>query len=496
MRTWEQMVGKDAKPEERSAFILSCLSNFRFFCEKVLGLEVKPFHEEWIDSVQTFRKICILASRQHGKTEILGVAYPLWFSLRAKQVMEASEKKGLVRREVSILIVSGSLKQSTRSLKKIRLTVEQNEFLRDLLMTSTKDDDWSKTSLSFKTGAHLSCEPFSSSILGSTVDLLICDDLLRQEEFMVDISIEKFNDILSPIYEFYDAQVAVVGTPMSSDDLYAQLRESGTFKYNEYPACKIHDDGTLSDPLWPERYPIDKLRSKQNEIGVISFARQYLIDPMKAGESLFPRNLIDACVDKRIIPLSSRKNSRDFEYFLGVDIAMSRAEQADFTVLAVVELNHKDKLVRLVHLQRHKGWSGKMIIDECVRLHELFNFQLLHVEEKGLSKDIVLRLQDSTECPTTYLRTQGYKTGARGQEKERLVTRLQTGMAQGQFFFYPEKILMNELSKFGIKRKRIGGMVKESLEAMSGHDDTVIATALAFDAATTQYTTKASLSLV
>ncbi len=65
----------------------------------------------------------------------------------------------------------------------------------------------------------------------------------------------------------------MVGTPFSYNDLYAELEDKDTFTVETYPA--ILSDG---QPLWPNRWPLEALKQRENSMPAIKFAREYLCE--------------------------------------------------------------------------------------------------------------------------------------------------------------------------------------------------------------------------
>ncbi|KKL06978.1 hypothetical protein LCGC14_2590650, partial [marine sediment metagenome] len=66
----------------RFRFDLLCYTDFKFFCEKMLGLTdmggIHEFQLKWIDLIQKYRIIMLEAPSGSSKSEIVGACYLLW----------------------------------------------------------------------------------------------------------------------------------------------------------------------------------------------------------------------------------------------------------------------------------------------------------------------------------------------------------------------------------------------------------------------------------
>ena len=69
-------------------------------------------------------------------------------------------------------------------------------------------------------------------------------------------------------------------------------------------------------------------------------------------------------------------------------------------------------------------------------------------------------------------------------EKERIILKIQGMLANGYLNMYPESSLINELKSIGVRHQIRAGRSYEKIESLTGHDDTVMALALAVEAAT------------
>ena len=51
--------------------------NFKYFFEDICGFQLAHFHQEWYDMAENNNKVCMIASRDHGKS-VFFRCYILW----------------------------------------------------------------------------------------------------------------------------------------------------------------------------------------------------------------------------------------------------------------------------------------------------------------------------------------------------------------------------------------------------------------------------------
>ena len=159
--------------------------------------------------------------------------------------------------------------------------------------------------------------------LGSRADLLVCDDIvdvraLRSKADRVrvrDYFKENLMNLLEPDGRFWG-----LFTPWHADDLNAHLKINAAYALFRRP---VGDD---LQPVWPEKWPSDRLAERRAEIGSLSFARAYRL----------------ACIPDEDVPIRAawvRFWTEPAAYeriILSVDPAVSTKSGADYS--AVVAL--------------------------------------------------------------------------------------------------------------------------------------------------------------
>ena len=158
---------------------------------------------------------------------------------------------------------------------------------------------------------------------GTRADLLVCDDIVdvkalrsRADRTRVKAYFrENLMNLLEPDGRFWG-----LFTPWHVDDLNAEL------KRNDAYALFRRAVGPNLEPLWPEKWPAERLAKRRQEIGSLSFARAYRL----------------VCVPDEDVPI--RSNWVRFwtepvvyeQVVLAVDPALSCRSTADFTALVTL----------------------------------------------------------------------------------------------------------------------------------------------------------------
>ncbi len=416
------------------------------FCQ-TYGYQFEPFQREIARTLQRERFTLTKVARGHGKTE-LGVAYAIWY---------AKYNPGS-----HIVIVSSALDQSTRILARIKDRLTDIGSLQYLLPSTTrigigkfKNRDWSKTSITLANQSQIRCVPFSDTIRGTRNDVIIADDILRSDGIMpLEDAINLFNDAFIPsLQDASRSQIHIFGTPISSDDLLSYFEKTGEFVVNEYPAIV---DGK---PLMPSRFKLEDLEKLKRIMGEISFSREYMLKPIPTGASIFQPSLIEKSV------VRSHPDSFDF-VVMGVDVAMSDRADADYTAVAVVGV--KDGIAYVVDVTRHKGLSAEEHEQLLYQLYKLYDPDEIIIEKNGIAFSLVEELEKAAILPIVPYRTTRVN-------KEVNIGRILSMMEQGKLKFLP-------FTNFEIVRDELVSIIPKRngrIESASGHDDTVMAIALA-----------------
>ena len=305
---------------------------FKFFAEKVLGLDIQPFHQEWVQLFLDNQFSCIMAPRQHGKTECLAVAFPIWMSL--------------FKRDQNILIVTNAMHLSTDILRRLKNHIYNNE-----LLTQLKSRTWTKTSIITSTNCKIECKPYSNTVRGGSYHYVLPDEAGTYQDKDI------FYSAIVPTVAKTSGHICVIGTPLSETDLLSELQNNEDYVQKSYPA--EDDKGNL---LWPDAYTRTKLDKIKNKIGALRYAREFLLRIQDEEQQVFPPSVVLRALDKEL-PFELQADTAK-RYYMGWDLAMS--PKGDYTVGFVVSKNNRND-INIVNIIRTQGldYSGhkQLILD-------------------------------------------------------------------------------------------------------------------------------------
>lgn len=450
------------------------VGNFIEFEEKIMGRTLSWFHKEDVSLVWNNRFCYFILPRGHGKTTLFSIDLPIYLMY--------------TRSNYKICLASSALEQSVKIMEEVQRQIENNIYLQ-WLKPEKQRDVWNKTQTNTSNGNQYLVKTFNPTIRSFHGDLFIFDDVLRDENLTQQEVKNIFWGVAFPTMMTRKGKIIVVGTPMTTDDLLSDFinidcatEKSEPEIWDKHQVCQkggllptgvkrqaviIDDNGNWLEPLWKENFTLDELKSIKALQGGLIFDREYMTNPHAGSGAIFTEEI-----------LSKRHNEELYapnegcSYYLGVDVAISENNTADYSVFMVLEVN-KSNLVREVRIERYRGKPTSWQINRIKELHARFNFRKIVIEDRGLSQGMAREMQmDMILRPVMEL----FVTTK--SSKELIISRIESALSTGVLSLLDNIIHINELKSFGIKRDRFG---KTTYEALSGHDDTVMALGFALE---------------
>jgi hypothetical protein len=221
---------------------------------------------------------------------------------------------------------------------------------------------------------------------------------------------------------------------------------------------------------------------KRLTMGSLKFSREYQLEFFSRDKSLFQDAIRQPAKDKgQELRLLHKADNRGNEwiYVMGVDVARSGSASADYTVAIVLAYNSVTQTKQIVHMWREKGLKITNQAAEIARIAKNFDNCQVLVEKNNVGQDMIDTLADEWNVGV-----ESFTTGGKGQKKEELIRFLITAFEHEQIVMpYGDdwskeqmNILDDELSKFCSVQTPAGN---EQFKGLGGHDDTVMALALA-----------------
>lgn len=355
----------------------------KYFVEDIIELHNEEFHDEIDDVISDhfYKKVVISFPRDHGKSTHLSVAYPLWEIAR--------------NHNVRILLISATAAISEGFMGEVLGHIQRNEKYQ--LFAETIDpthvgvvprlkpgrkamEKWSgnkfivdRSDLRMK-DPTMNAVGIFGGIVSKRADIIICDDIVNQENAMTDGQRKKVIDwiyttvmpVLVPGGRFI-----YLGNTWHVEDLVAHLMKDPQFDYQntmgaiikeadrqdlwtsyanillrsdiparqkkgmaeEFYVAHKADMDAGSQVLWPARYPYKDLYMLRLS-NSYAFARMYQCNPSDRPDQKFIESWIDTSLRKGAKLKLSDDLYEGIEFDVvveGLDLAIKEDETADDT---------------------------------------------------------------------------------------------------------------------------------------------------------------------
>jgi len=295
----------------------------------------EPHHAEMmqfiLDRLEHRENAVVLMPRGHAKTTWANSILLSWLESRHPNLR--------------VGLISNTAKQANAFSRAVRFTLEANEYQHDIFGNLAGKHKWNDVEWIQKESALLGTKDVNmysagagGAIISKRFDLILCDDILDEENTSNPEQREKietwFWKTLKPCL-VPGGSMIVIGTRWAEGDLYQQLIEDKKWPSLVRGAIYYEDgDKEQRHPkaLWPAMWPLDKLESERRDMGSAMFACSYLndISGLMAG-NIFRREWF---ANRYFTNLPD--NPAGYVWKMGVDLASSERQRADWTARVVV----------------------------------------------------------------------------------------------------------------------------------------------------------------
>jgi predicted phage terminase large subunit-like protein len=360
---------------------------------------VPDFHREmWELLCANNKYVAIGAPRGHAKSTAVTHTYGLATSL--------------FRESQFTIIVSDTETQAVQFLNDIKMELNDNSDLQVLFGFSKfvkytendiigEMDDGYQFRIMAK-GSEQSLRGLKWN--GMRPKLIIADDMENDELVMNKDRRDKFMrwiygaliPCLAP-----DGRMRVVGTVLHMNSFLEELMpkdwDSATVReplktYSKltktmWKAVKYraHDD-EFENILWPERFPKEKLieiRKEYYEKGIPDvYSQEFLNYPLDPTKAYFKRSDFQQMTQQDFDLIEERR--KPLVYYVGIDLAISEKERADYSVFVVVGID-SDGMIYVIDLIRDR-LDGREIIDTIFALERRYKPEFIAIEKEKITK--------------------------------------------------------------------------------------------------------------
>jgi predicted phage terminase large subunit-like protein len=357
------------------------------FGEYVFGHQPAGHHREMVDfmveSLARRESAVVLEPRGHAKTTWGNSILIPWLIGRNPNLR--------------IGLISNTFKQAADFSRAIRWHLEANdrykEIFGDLVSGSTKMTDaaWvvNRSIIAGTKDVTLYAQGAGGAIISKRFDLIICDDILDEENTSNIDQQEKietwFWKTLRPCL-IPGGVILVLGTRWAEGDLYEKLisppeKDGKNWRHLVRGALRERD-GEF-EALWPEVWPVAKLLEAREDMGSDNFACSYLndISGLMRG-NVFRRELFGY--------FDTLDPNKHYKIRMGVDLASSEKERADYTArVTVAEDDEGNFYVLSVYRDKRETHHAEFVLDGWLAYP---NMDLVVIENQQFQSTLIQQI--------------------------------------------------------------------------------------------------------
>lgn len=326
MRT-EATPFEDASPSAREGRVSRSLDEDGFFARTYLphyfNRPSPPFHREIYRLTRVEDEpVFIAAPREHAKSTIVSFVTPL--------------QDICLERKRFIILVSDTEDLAADFNVFIQLELEENERIR-ADFGNLKGRQWKAEDFITRNGIRVKARGRGQRLRGLRnrqyrPDRVIIDDLENDKNVKNPrLTHETVNWILTAVMGSLERNFSMmmIGTVLARNGVLSWFLnardETGVPLYMSRIYRAIQADGT---PLWPDKWPMERLAKKKRQIGTINFNQEFMNDP-KDSEGMFREEWIRYYHQEEII-------GRQLRTYIYIDPSMESGASSDYKALAVV----------------------------------------------------------------------------------------------------------------------------------------------------------------
>lgn len=366
-----------------------------------MGFDNAPFHVEWYTYLQdTFsplkthpeaeKKYLLLWPRGHGKTTSI-ILYILWLIGNYHDI------------HINIISKTATLAESilTAIMTYIETDGTYHTIFPDVQPSRRK---WTNQQLliqrdEISKNPTLKATGLMGAITGGRNDLIVCDDIIDEENVRTRLQMEKvntwFNKVLYPtLYPW--GGIIVIGTRWHYADIYTELLEKWPFDIK--PAFELNAKGEETGKvLWPEYWPRERLLERKDEIGTIIFNCQYQNNPTPMEGDLLKSEWLHEW---------DNPPPHWCEYYAGLDPSLGEHDYFGIATLAYDRKNNQRYLVDV--------WAEHLPFPDIMKtkiplLHNQYRYVKMYMETNFWQK-LLLNMPELKGMPITPIKTVRDKT--------------------------------------------------------------------------------------
>ena len=327
------------------------------------------------------KRLAIFMPPRHGKSNLASEVFPAWYLGR--------------KPSHQVLFTTYGQDLADGFGRKVRNAVADPKHLRSFPASILSDDSQSAKRFNTSAGGVYYAVGAGGAVTGRGADLLLIDDPLKnREEADSRLVRDKLWDwYASTAYTrlMPGGAVVLIQTRWHQDDLAGRiLMGHENWEIINLPAIAEHGDmlgRQVGQPLWPEQYGLEALENIRATIGEREFNALYQQRPSPLEGALFRRDWIG----RQVVPRSGTRIA------MGVDLALSTKEGADYTALVVMARDEFGKLYVLDAARERVDFPSALRLIR--NMADKWNPKAIAIEQVAFQAVVVQELLRNTTLP-------------------------------------------------------------------------------------------------
>ena len=287
------------------------------------------------------RLIEIIAFRESAKSTIVSLAYILWSALYKKRRF--------------IIICSDTGTQAKQIIANMIYELEFNKQIINDFGTMQGREEWQATNVFLINEVRIMSRSRSQKMRGlrhlqHRPDLIVLDDVENIDAVRTkdqrDKTEEWFLSDVKPCRDAVRGKIVIIGNLLHNDSFIQRMKnniqKTGMGIVREYP---LLDKGGVC--IWPEKHPPEVIKELKNNK---YFRREYLLDTLIKDDAIIKK-----------IPYYSKLPKLD-HIAIGVDLAISQKETADYSAINVAGEDEDRKIFNMENI--YGRWNFNETLDK------------------------------------------------------------------------------------------------------------------------------------
>lgn len=357
------------------------------------------FHKQWMEYLINYDKVAIECSREHHKTSFM-LNWILFNMFRQENF--------------SVIYFSATHGQAKNKLQELENLWKRNDWLG---MEPTSKQ-WSKMHKKFQNGSNIRGEGWGTAVEGAHVQLIIMDDILQERGAMTDSEVWDFySRIVSPMVT-ENGQLILIGTKKRKGDIFDRVDRNPEWIHRKYPS-------TPENPIFPEKWPVDRLKAKKREMLPRNFNREFGLEVIINDNVLMPPDWNERNRNQNLTyPTDGIRGGYNI---MGMDPAISpTGDYAAFFSMQVQD----DGTRRILDVQRHQGMSLNSMLSKLHQLDTKFGYQVIMIEQNSFQRLIVNEAIESSDLPV-----RGHSTTKKKSDPSEGIPRVAVHFENGKYMY-------------------------------------------------------------